>query len=631
MLSWPLVKWLRFNLDITIVNVILLVKILIVSRWVGETGNSFWVLSCSIATLALLSSWIGLLTGRLRVGIVLLYHMVITLLIIADLMFFRFFHRILPIPALSQIDQLTGISQSVSQGFNISYFLFAADIVVIIPLLAYIHSRGQRTNLVFGLRFLQFVAVVSISCAIILFRLNGVTKVYGKENTQNLYSNNVVIHTMGVLDFHLFDTYNNLMDTSKLQVNPGDLLDIRGWMMTHRQRDRKLFGAARGKNLIVIQMESTQQFLINRCIDGQEITPNLNKLSKESLYFDNIFVQVAQGNSSDAEFMSLNSLYPAGGGVNYLNYASNYYQSLPLLLKKQGYSTLAIHGDVGSFWNRNLIYPSLGIDAFYSRSALKNDEVIGMGLSDRTVFTQASTILENSQTPFMALIISLSGHYPYEIPESAQSLKISRGKYSKVFSNYLQAQHYADQALEILLDKLKKDGILDNSILVVYGDHFAAGDMDRDISAFTGQPQKDELDQLELRKVPLIIRLPKGADAGNKHQVGGQMDIMPTVANLLGINNSNRYYFGQDLLNQADGFAAFRYYEPDGSFVTQRYFYIANWDGIFEHGRAYDRQTGKPVDVELCRQGYEEAKKQLKMSDKIVQQNLMGKLISTKK
>jgi phosphoglycerol transferase MdoB-like AlkP superfamily enzyme len=347
------------------------------------------------------------------------------------------------------------------------------------------------------------------------------------------------------------------------------------------------------------------------------------------MYFDNYFVQVAQGNSSDAEFMTFTSMYPQPVGASLLLYPKNDYISLPKLLKDIGYNSFVIHGDIPSFWGRGEAYPAMGIDKLISKNELANGSIIGMGLSDSEVYKQAIPIIEQAKKPFMSMIITLSGHHPFILPESQKELSITPGEYSQVFVDYLQSQHYADKEIGRFLDTLAKDGILDNSLLVVYGDHFGSGWTDSDIQQFLSiSAPLNEYKQMELKKVPLIIRFPKAQIAGDQHQSGGQMDLLPTIANLMGLERRKMIYFGQDLLNEKDGFSIFRYYTGEGSFATNDCLYLGSNDGIFEHGHAYDRKTGQEIDVELLRGKYNSAKKQLELSDHLIKGNAIPAFIS---
>ncbi|HZW82861.1 MAG TPA: sulfatase-like hydrolase/transferase, partial [Candidatus Deferrimicrobium sp.] len=201
-------------------------------------------------------------------------------------------------------------------------------------------------------------------------------------------------------------------------------------------------------------------------------------------------------------------------------------------------------------------------------------------------------------------------------------------EFSPIFSDYLQAQHYQDKALGEFIENLRQQGILDKSLLVIYGDHFGSGFVPQDFEKLLNLPQPlNEYTSKELNKVPLLIRLPGGTAAGVKHISGGQMDLLPTLINLLGLDKSKSLYFGQDLLNSKDGFSAFRFYSPDGTFATNEVFYLAAKDGVFEHGTAYDRKTGQKTDLERCRDGFRRATWQLNMSDLILETNGLPQLL----
>src|SRR5690606_30493531 len=126
-----------------------------------------------------------------------------------------------------------------------------------------------------------------------------------------------------------------------------------------------LFETAAGKNLIVIQMESLQNFVLDLEIDGVEITPNMNKLLTESYYFNNFYQQVGQGNTSDAEYVVNTSLYIPERGAATQMYANKQLPSLPKLLKQENYTSATFHTNVVEFWNRAELYSSLGFDHYY--------------------------------------------------------------------------------------------------------------------------------------------------------------------------------------------------------------------------------------------------------------------------
>ncbi|MFZ3102693.1 MAG: LTA synthase family protein [Desulfitobacteriaceae bacterium] len=624
------IQTISCNYEIIIVDFLLLIKIIYFNHLIGVTSS--WSMSvCTFVVLLALSIWTYLLPLVARKMALLLFACLLSALIWADLLFYRIYHTILSIPVLYQAKQLEGVSGSIITLVNKGDLLFFFDLLVLTYVFFLRRSNKfvPKTGIV--RRIAQIVAVLVSSFLVFGILLGTVTKSFDKNAYVGLNWNNTVLEEMGVINYHLLDLYQfvNIKDAKTDFVSKIELLKT--WMEHHQKLEgTNLKGVARGKNLIVIQLEAMQGFLINNSINGQEVTPNLNKWLKSSMYFDNYFTQIAEGTTSDAEFMSLNSLYPAATGSNYIMKPLNKYYSLPRALKDAGFTgSFAFHAYKPEFWNRNKMYPQEGFDKFYNENDFQIDEKLGMGLSDESMFKQTLPMLQQKVQPYFSFIITLSAHYPWNgIPEGKKGLNIPQGEFSNMFTNYLQAQHYADKSFGEFMDNLQQQGILDNSVVVVYGDHFGQYLQDQDILKFLNSPKpSNEYTSLELRKVPLLIRMPNGRYAGVRHISGGQMDLYPTLANLFGLNKSKLVYFGHDLLNVKQGFSAFRCYAPDGSFATDNLFYIANKDGVFEHGAAYDRKTGQKVEIEIARNGFQRAKWQLAMSDLILKVNGLSSLL----
>ncbi|WP_407310251.1 LTA synthase family protein [Desulfosporosinus sp. SB140] len=548
-----------------------------------------------------------------------------------DLLFYRIYNSVLSIPVLYEAGQVEGVSGSIMTLIKQGDILFFVDLLAL-AYLFFLRKNNKHASPIGIIRRAVQVVLIFVICGLMFgIRLETVTKSFDKDAYIGLNWNNTVLEQMGIINYHLLDLYQflNVKDAKTNFDSKVGLLKT--WMEHHQSLEgSNLKGVAKGKNLIVIQLEAMQGFLINHSINGQEVTPNLNKLIKSSMYFDNYFTQIAEGTTSDAEFMSLNSLYPAAEGSYYILKPLNTYYSLPTALKNTGFTgSFAFHGYKPEFWNRNIMYPSEGFDKFYNENDFKIDETMGMGLSDESMFKQTLSILEQKKQPYFSFIVTLTAHYPWDgIPDDKKGLNIPQGEFSDMFTNYLQAQNYADKSLGEFMDNLQQQGILDNSVVVVYGDHFGQYLEDQDIRKFLNSPTPiNDYTSLELHKVPLLIRMPGGKYSGVRHISGGEMDLYPTLANLFDLDKRKLFYFGQDLLNIKEGFSAFRVYAPDGSFATDTLFYIANKDGVFEHGTAYDRQTGQQVDLEKARSGYQRALWHLTMSDLILKVNGLPKLL----
>ena len=178
--------------------------------------------------------------------------------------------------------------------------------------------------------------------------------------------------------------------------------------------------------------------------------------------------------------------------------------------------------------------------------------------------------------PFYSQLITMSSHHPFTIPERKFKIKLP-ARYDGTFvGDYIRAQNYADYSLGLFIDDLKKRGIWDNSVFVIYGDHLGLPiySLNSDEKKLMQEIYGREYGNTDMINIPLIISSPGVTTPMELKQAGGQSDIMPTVANLLGISLQDHIHFGQDLLNQRSNILAERYYLPSGSLITDNEMFV---------------------------------------------------------
>ena len=317
----------------------------------------------------------------------------------------------------------------------------------------------------------------------------------------------------------------------------------------------------KGKNIIVIHAESMQKFAMDLTFNNKEVTPNLNKLANEGIFFSNFYSQVGVGTSSDAEFTFNTSLMPSTKGTVFVNYFDRDYISIPKLLKEQGYYTYSMHANTGEFWNRNTMHKSLGYDKFYNKDSYTIDETIGLGLSDKSFFRQSVDIMkqikEEENKPFYSLLIMLSNHTPFSdlalmedykttIDVTIDNQTVTRDYLNNTtMGNYLRSVHYADSAIGEFIDNLDKEGLLENTVLVIYGDHDARLDFEDFNLLYNYDPITDTIKtendegyipytkyNYELdRKVPFIIWTKDQNYNLNVNTPMGMIDVLPVIIN----------------------------------------------------------------------------------------------------
>ncbi|MEE3344204.1 MAG: LTA synthase family protein [Bacilli bacterium] len=371
----------------------------------------------------------------------------------------------------------------------------------------------------------------------------------------------------------------------------------------------------KGKNVLVIHAESLQTIAINKSFEGKEVTPFLNKIVKESLYFDNFYSQVGVGTSSDAEFTFGTSLMPSNSGTVFVNYFDRKYNTIQKSFKNNGYYVFSMHANTGDFWNRATMHENMGYDKFYSKSSFDIDETIGLGLSDKSFFKQAVPMIKNirdkKKKPFFGTLITLTNHTPWsdlelfdEFP-TTWTVDINGQKVTRDYINgttlgdYFRSVHYSDQSLEQLFGDLEKEGILDDTVVVIYGDHDARISKKYYNILNNYDPYTDEVRvegddkyidyngfKYDLdRKVPFIIWSKDGKYKKKISNVAGMIDVSPTLSNLFGLDN-NKYSLGHDLFSSKakDNVVVF----TDGSYVTNEAYYDGQSGEVYSiKGDAY--------------------------------------------
>ena len=371
------------------------------------------------------------------------------------------------------------------------------------------------------------------------------------------------------------------------------------------ESDNKYTGIFEGKNVVLVHMESMMSMFIDMEINGQEVTPNLNKLTREGLYFSNFYPQISVGTSSDTEFTLNASLMPALSGTVFVNYYDRNYTSLEKLLKEKGYYTFSMHGNNSTMWNRGAMHNSLGYEKFYSKEYynVTEENSVGLGISDHDFFEQTIPYLqeiENTNTNYMGTIITLTNHTPwdggdfygeFDLTATVERYNEETGKKEMVvdpyltdtkIGNYIRSVHYADQSLGEFINYLYEYDLFDDTVLVFYGDHDAKLSTKEYNYLYNYDPETGELRTEEdegyieydyyenelNRNTPLIIWTKDKKVSGKVDYYMGMIDVLPTLGNMFGF--SSPYALGHDIFEiKDDNIIVF----PNGNFLTENVYY----------------------------------------------------------
>ena len=328
--------------------------------------------------------------------------------------------------------------------------------------------------------------------------------------------------------------------------------------------DNKYKGILKGKNVIFLQVESLESFVINETVDGQEITPNINKMLNNSYYFNNIYDNVNNGTSADGDLISNTSLYPVRQGATYFRYAFNKYNSLANILESENYKTISVHPERSGNWNWRTNHKNFGFETTYDINDYKLDEIIGPGLSDGSFFKQTVDFIKDEKTPFFLHAATLTSHGPFDIPDNKKELNLSDNIKDTILGAYFQSIRYVDNEIGNLVKYLNDNKLMNNTVLVIYGDHSGPHKFYQDkIEAINGIKEQWKSPE---KKVPFIIYNPS-INGEIRDVIGGQVDMMPTVLYALGVEKDKyiNTVMGRNLLNTKRNFTVLNFGEIVGN------------------------------------------------------------------
>jgi phosphoglycerol transferase MdoB-like AlkP superfamily enzyme len=599
---------------------------------VGEMTH--WKWKVNIGALLVATCWTALLGPRARMVALAGIDLLLSLVILADLVYFRYFKDFITVPVLLQANQVSSLGDSISNLTIYKDVVYFADLPFVgLYTLWLFRSKRHKHAPLPGSRAKRLAtgALTGITAFVIGWQLLSFSIAEQRKTTaagllEGNWWNVPIYNVTGLFGFHGYDVYRYAKENWPGKALSGELFqDTLAWMDERRALQRQtenepLFGAYKGKNVIIVQAEALSSFVVNLEVGGEPLTPNLNRLIAQSVYFPNFYHQTGSGRTADADFVSNCSLHPASSGSVFIRFAGNAFDCLPLTLKAENYGTTAHHAYEGSFWNRNNMYHNMRYDYFYTLKDYTIDEPIGWSLGDRSFFRQTvQQIRERGHSPFFAMVITLTSHHPYYVGDHGVNTGSLEGT---TLGHYLQAVRYVDGAVGALVEELKQAGLWEDTILVFYGDHDnSISDWD-DYEQLFGRPLTALEQERLLKQVPFFIHLPHDAHAGVREKAVGQIDVAPTLYQLLGISTQSLRLMGVSMMSDVPKQVVFR----NGAFTDGKYYFVPGNEGIIGQGDCYDLESGKTVEPSVCRPGAETARHELAVSDRILNYNLLPRL-----
>jgi lipoteichoic acid synthase len=515
-------------------------------------GKNCFLPSLGVIILALAVA-VPAVSSRRRLGYFICLDLVCSLLFFTHSLYMKYFHDFATLYDLAQIRQLPAVTGAV---FHLAgkESLFFVDFFFL-PLLLLGSGRRPRS---------AWTERCKVAVVLILFGLylNSpvIASITKSRDFEAIYNRDDFVKQRGIFSYQVADAVHYFATSlDRSRVSPDDVRLVRNWWRRSRQPVKDhLAGSAKGMNLIVIQVESMQNFVLGARFKGREITPNLNSLVRTGIRFTDIYDQTGDGNSSDATLLANASLYPSRQGAAAFLYPRDCFDSLPKVLDRHGYTTASMHANQKNFWNSAVFERALGFERQFYRDEYVISDRIGMGLSDKAFFEQSLEKIRRMPGPFYVFMRTLTSHMPFDqVTPEIDDFPLYELE-GTLIGNYIRSMHYVDTAIGEFLKKLPNAGAPAGSVVVVYGDHRArlSGD---DLSAL-GVHDPDEI-----TKIPLIISMPGSGRGETVGTFGGLIDVAPTLCAILGVDTSDTFFLGADLLGTKGGVVVFR----DGTSVMR--------------------------------------------------------------
>jgi phosphoglycerol transferase MdoB-like AlkP superfamily enzyme len=537
-------------------------------------------------------------------------------LVVADLAYVRFFGSIVPLQALKAAHQLGDASTTVSSLLEPAHLWFlpatvgVAVLAILGPRPAAAGSSRARRVIVSCFVLASAPAVAKLGHA--TFGTLG-TRVFSEVHNAGRF---------GVVNAHLFQLGRALRALAGRSVLSEEARrEIDAFLVERPETsEAAMFGSARGANLVVLQVEALQDWVVDARVDGRPVMPFLAGASDEALRMTQVFDQTAQGRTSDAEYLVLASGHALAEGALCFLRADAKFHTWAHALAEQGYATLSAHPYKRGFWNRATIHPRYGFEKSLFRRELGEGPMVGWGLADGPFLERMAERLDGERRPFAGFLITLSLHHPYDaFPASLKSLDVGDLEGTRL-GNYLQAMHYFDRALQAFVEDLRTRGLLDQTVLLVFGDHVAQLEETPRMLELAGVEAWSPAVPARLHKVGTFLWAP-GGPTGRVDRVGGQIDLGATALHLLGVPPPQSF-LGRPLVEPGRGFVAL----PDGSAVSGDRMFVARGRDIGRDGACFDHPRGGARPLRDCRDLADRAALELRVSRRILDHDLFREL-----
>ena len=545
-----------------------------------------------------------------------------SILLFSDNIYYIYSNSVLSVAQITNLQYGEEIMSTLPMVIQAKQILYFVDIIIFMLLIIFkivkIYKKEKNTRKQLILKYIVGIIGVIMFCV--------VSVQYIPKGKEKSYNKDLQIREATIFGYHIFDIKNalNIKNQTKYKNYKDMFYDYENlkkqYETEYSNTENNLKGILQDKNVIILQLESIQEFVINKAINGKQITPNLNKFLSENIKFTNMHMQ-SYSTTADSEHSTITSLYPMENGMSFSKYYTNTYDDLFKIFKNSNYYTSYMHGNYPYFWNRGNVYGRLKLDDLSLKEQFSDlSENINGDLSDELLYKQAVQKIKQFKTPYISYIVTASSHTPYTLEglQDRSKITIDVGKYKDTyFGDYLEAVNYADYAFGVFIDELKKEGLYDDTAILVFGDHNGINMYNEEMIDFLNYIDKDLTDvdlKLNYTRVACGMKIP-GIKNIKIDKPVNKLDIKPTLAYLCNVQDG--ISLGTNMFGRKD-FVSLN----NERIIANDYYYDEEW---------YNRKTGEQINMETIDQNtkqmlnkyYENMKTELDISNSISINNLL--------
>ena len=578
----------------------------------------------TISFLVTIICFLMILPNKVRAKISLIISFLTGLLLWADNVYYIYSSNLLSIAQITNLQYAEQIIDAVPSLLRFSQITYFIDFIIIEILYLVKVLKNDKEKKYSNKQKIGNLVIVTIG--VITFCSIGYS--YVQKGTEKSYNKDLQIAEATIYGYHISDIINSVnynknavyKEYSEMIIDYNILKEE--YEQNYGEIQYNFQGILENKNVLILQLESIQEFVVHQTINGKEITPNINKFLDENVEFTNMHMQ-SYSSTADSEYTLVTSTYPMENGMSYCKYFLNIYDNIFEMFNNKDYYTSYMHGNVASFWNRGNVYSRMNLnDVVFLDKFKDQSEMISGYLADELFYRQAVEKMKKQETPFMTFLVSASSHTAFDLPgiiNKYDKVNIDVGKYKDTFfGNYLEAVNYADYAFGILIDELKQSGLYEDTAILIFGDHNGLSMYDEELQEFLKESNSDLTDvELKLNYIRVLcgMKIPGVNEHIKIDKVINKLDLKPTFAFLNNLEDG--FSLGTNIFASKD-FVCLN----NGRIITQNYYFDEEW---------YNIATGEEVNLdnisqeerEKLEQYYEYMKKELDISFSVNVNNLL--------